>query len=158
MPFKKGEQQTDIRDTETLHDFWDGEPPRPDTIIVNKFMQRIRSLHAVLKRYFIDPGEALIMIHRNLNGWTWDTIPYGQFEEVEHFFHCNAFRKIEILTPERHMLLMNYTPEKDFYLLEVEKYCPGMLAKFLTGWRHHGNEYKTRYLSKITDEEQPCNQ
>jgi hypothetical protein len=45
------------------------------------FRGRIKNIQHVAGQRGVSPGELLLMINKN-NGWVWDTIPWGKFDEI----------------------------------------------------------------------------
>lgn len=45
------------------------------------FRQRIKNIQYVAEQHGISACELLVMVNRN-NGWVWDTIPWGKFDDI----------------------------------------------------------------------------
>lgn len=78
--------------------------------LFKKFNAALGTIHTVGLHRGLAVGEQLAMISQKF-GFSWHTVPFGRIEEIKQYLIDNAFRKIEILSPDFHKKLMVMSPE-----------------------------------------------
>lgn len=75
-----------------------------------KFHERLKTIMTAGQQHGLAAGEEIAIISKQF-GYSFSTLPFGRIDEIKQWIIENAYRKLEILSPDLHSRLMAAPPE-----------------------------------------------
>jgi hypothetical protein len=73
--------------------------------VYRKFGKKVGEIQSIAENSLCPIGGCLLMINANY-GYTWDTIPWGRFDEIKEFVRNNTKDRYKLIDPEFHKKLV----------------------------------------------------